>query len=291
MTSPADGSPIAIAEAIPGRRALKRLEPPEPEGSSGSIAICTPWGVSSARPIHGFVGLFCGRCPARRLSTSATRSTNGPVNEQSLRDSNAILAAAGSRTGVGEFIPASPAELARESGLHDRLSVARAMRALMSRGRIAQEGERYRLLDGRPLEPGEPASVRRPVRRRRGQKESKTVEDGPVTYEGIGRAVIERLIEVSADTSELRAALDRARTEADAARKEAVDVRRQAADDRRRAEQLEDEVNALKRRLEMTETNLRTVVEAAKNRPASPLVDTDARAILDILAAKDPGES
>jgi hypothetical protein len=36
----------------------------------------------------------------------------------------------------------------------------------------------------------------------------------------------------------------------------------------------------------MTESNLRTVIEAARNRPASPLEDTDAQAILDILSSK-----
>jgi len=214
------------------------------------------------------------------------------VNEQSLHDSNALLAAAGSRTTVGELIPATPAELARDSDVQDRLSVARAIRALMARGRIAQEGDRYRLLDARPLEPGEPASVRRPSRRRRkgASGDGARAEEETPTYEGIGRAVIERLVELSAGIAELRSALDRARTEADAARREAMEVTRRASDDRRKAESLEDEVNTLKRRLEMTETNLRTVVEAAKNRPASPLEDTDARAILDILAAKETSE-
>jgi hypothetical protein len=40
----------------------------------------------------------------------------------------------------------------------------------------------------------------------------------------------------------------------------------------------------------MTESNLRTVVEAAKARPASPLEDADAQAILDVLAAKQSAE-
>ena len=213
------------------------------------------------------------------------------MNEQSLRDSNSLLASAASRTAVGELIPASPAELARESGVEDRLSVARAIRALMSRGRIAQEGSRYRLLDGRPLEPGETASVRRPIRRKRrleADGDGKPSEEA--TYDGLGRSMIERLIELSAEVSELRTALERARTEGDAARREAIEVTRRAAEDRRRATSLEDEITALKRRLEMTESNLRTVVEAAKNRPSAPLEDSDARAILDILATKTPAE-
>jgi DNA-directed RNA polymerase sigma subunit (sigma70/sigma32) len=211
------------------------------------------------------------------------------VNEQSLRESNALLAAAESRTEVGEFIPASPAELAAESGISDRLSVARAMRALLARGRVAQEGDRYRLVDAKPLEAGEPATVRRPTRRRRAGGFDGQAEERP-TYEGLGRAVIERLIELSAEASELRAALDRARSEAEASRREAVEVTRRAADDRRRAGDLEEEVGGLRRRLEMTEANLRTVVEAAKTRPASPLEDADAQAILDVLATKESAE-
>jgi len=217
------------------------------------------------------------------------RDRTATLNEQSLLESNGLLSAAQDRTEVGQFISASPAELAAASGITDRLSVARAMRALMARGRIAQEGDRYRLLDARPVEPGEPASVRRPVQRRRRGGAQPEPEEGP-TYEGLGRAVIERLIELSADASELRSALDRARIEADAARREAVEVTRRAAQDRRRADGLEDEVGALKRRLEMTEANLRTVVEAAKARPASPLEDADAQAILDVLAAKETAE-
>lgn len=212
------------------------------------------------------------------------------MNAQSLSESNAILSAAAERVEVGDLIPSTPAELAAGSGITNRLSVARAVRALMSRGRIAQEGSRYRLLDARPLEAGEPATVRRPSRRRARQSDDgEVIEDRP-TYEGLGRAVIERLIELSAEAAELRSALDRARVEADAARREAVEVTRRAGEDRRRADGLEDEVGALRRRLEMTETNLRTVVEAAKARPASPLEDADAQAILDVLSARQSAE-
>jgi DNA-directed RNA polymerase sigma subunit (sigma70/sigma32) len=212
------------------------------------------------------------------------------VNEQSLRESNALLAAAQARTEVGQIIRSSPAELAAESGIENRLSAARAVRALIARGRISQDVDGYRLLDARPLAPGEPASVRRPIRRRRRQPAESPSPDGPPTYEQFGKAVIERLIGLSAEAAELRAALDRARGEADAARREAVEVTRRAAEDRRRAADLEEEAGALRRRLEMTEANLRTVVEAAKNRPASPLEDSDARAILDILSTRDGGD-
>jgi uncharacterized membrane protein YccC len=213
------------------------------------------------------------------------------VNERSLAESNALLEAATKRTEPGGLIEATPAELAVEAGIDNRLSIARAVRALLSRGRIAQEGTRYRLLEGRPLEPGEPASVRRPIRRRRKEGDGQVAAgarepEGPPTYDELGRTLIDRLIELNAENAELRSALERARNEAEAARREAVEVARAAAADRRRADGREDEVAALRRRLEMTESNLRTVIEAARNRPASPLEDTDAQAILDILSSK-----
>jgi predicted nuclease with TOPRIM domain len=114
--------------------------------------------------------------------------------------------------------------------------------------------------------------------------------EGPPTYDGLGRSLIERLIEVSAEASELRAALERSRGEAEAARREAVEVNRQAAGDRRRAEQLEDEVTTLRKRVEMTEANLKTVLEAAKGREPTRLEDTDTKAILDILSRKDASQ-
>ena len=206
------------------------------------------------------------------------------MNEQSLKESNALLEAAVARANVGELIPVSPAELADQATITNRLSAARAVRALMARGRIEREGEGYRLLDSRPLEPGEPATVRRPTRRRRDAE--RPGKGGPPTYDEVGRLVIERLIELSAETAELRTSLERARSEAEAARREAMEITRSAGADRRRAQLLEDEIATLKKRLEMTETNLRTVVQAAKDRPASPLDDGDAKAILDILSTR-----
>jgi hypothetical protein len=211
------------------------------------------------------------------------------VNEKSLSESNALLEAASRRTDRGDLIEVTPAELAREAGIDNRLSIARAVRALLARGRIAQEGTGYRLLESRPLEVGEPATVHRPIRRRRrkGEEDGKAAEpEGPPTYDDLGRTLIDRLVELNAEVSELRSALERARNEAEAARHEAVEVARSAAADRRRAEGREDEVATLRRQLEMTESNLRTVIEAARNRPASPLEDTDAQAILDILSSK-----
>ena len=206
------------------------------------------------------------------------------MNDQSLRESNAMLAAASARWQPGQRIEASPAELAEEAGLASRLAAARAIRALIARGRIEQDGRGYRLLDARPLGQGEPTSVRRPVRRRKRGRPRGEEDEGLPTYEQVGRVVIERLIELSAESAEMRAALERARAEAEAARREALEVNRAAADDRRRVKAMEDEVTTLRRRLEMTEGNLRSLVQAARQRPAAPLEDTDAKAILDILS-------
>lgn len=209
------------------------------------------------------------------------------MNEQSLRESNALLAAAAARVGPGELIPATPAELAAESGIENRLAVARAVRALLARGRLEQEGDRYRLLDATPLEPGERATVRRPSRRRATRRREPAEEEGLPTYEQVGRAIVDRLIELSAETSELRSALERSRAEAEAARREALDAARAAARDRKRMGDLEEEAATVRRRLEMTEANLRSIVEAARSRPASPIENSDAQAILDVLSKRD----
>lgn len=207
------------------------------------------------------------------------------VNEQSLRESNAILEAAAGLVQVGEVVPAPPAELARRSGIDNRLAVARAVRALLARGRLSQEGNRYRLVDARPLQPGEGVTVRRPSRRRSTRK-APAREEVP-TYEQVGRAIVDRLIELSAETAELRTALERARKEADAARHEALEATRAASRDRQRMQDRLQETDALRRRLEMTEANLRRIIEAAKGRPAQPMEDEDARAILDVLSKRD----
>jgi chromosome segregation ATPase len=207
------------------------------------------------------------------------------VNEQSLRESNAILEAAAKRVEVGEVVTAPPAELARESGIENRLAVARAVRALLARGRLSQEGNRYRLVDARPLEPGERVTVRRPSRRKAARKAEP--ESEVPTYEQVGRAIVERLIELSAETAELRSALERARKEGDAARHEALEATRAAARDRQRIQDRLQETDTLRRRLEMTEANLRRIIEAAKGRTAQPMEDADARAILDVLSKRD----
>lgn len=207
------------------------------------------------------------------------------MNEQSLRESNGLLEAAARRAGPGELIPATPAELAAESGIANRLAIARAVRALLARGRLSQEGDRYRLLDARPLEPGEPATVRRPTRRR--PKAAPQLSDGVPTYEQVGRSIVERLIELSAEVAELRAALERARRESEAARREALEATRSAARERQRVLDADQEARALRQRLEMTEANLRRIIDSAKGRTAAPMEDTDAKAILDVLSRRD----
>ena len=206
------------------------------------------------------------------------------MNEQSLKESNAILEAAVARAPAGEVIPVSPAQLADDAGIVNRLSAARAFRALMARGRIQREGDDYRLVDARPVDAGERATVKRPSRRRSRRAEA---DERVPTYEQVGRVVIDRLIELSAENAELRVAVERSRGEGEAARREAMEAQRTASADRRRVQTLEDEITVLNRRLEMTEANLRNIVQAAQTRRASPLDDGDAKAILDILSTTE----
>ena len=88
---------------------------------------------------------------------------DGTVNEQSLDRVNAFLAAAAERTEVGEVMDVTPAEMGRDLGFPDALSTARAVRALSARKRLEPAQGSYRLLDARPVQPGEKESVgRRP---------------------------------------------------------------------------------------------------------------------------------
>jgi hypothetical protein len=64
------------------------------------------------------------------------------VNEQSLERVNAFLTAVAQRTQKGDLLEATPAELGRELGFPDPLSIARAVRALVAR-RLVPAGGRY----------------------------------------------------------------------------------------------------------------------------------------------------
>ncbi|MEX2274812.1 MAG: hypothetical protein WEA10_04505 [Actinomycetota bacterium] len=95
------------------------------------------------------------------------------MNELSLERANAFLGAMASRTAVGEIAPVTPVQISRELDFGPPLVAARAVRALIARRRLEPvEGGGYRLLDARPIEPGEPESLPRPKRTRKPKKVS-----------------------------------------------------------------------------------------------------------------------
>ena len=77
------------------------------------------------------------------------------MNDLSLQRANSFLAAVSQRVAVGETLQETPAEIGRDLDLPDPLSTARAVRALIARRRLEPANGSYRLLDARPLDPGE----------------------------------------------------------------------------------------------------------------------------------------
>jgi hypothetical protein len=203
-----------------------------------------------------------------------------PVNQESLDRANAFLAAFAARAEPGELIEVSPAELGREIGGPEPLAAARAVRALLARKRLEAEDGRYRVLDARPVEPGEREQVSRPRRSDR-QREPRTkaasAGGGRATYSEIGREVVERTIELGREVGTLRGQLR-------AAREEAREAREARDESERRSGQLAARVKELEGRAEMAEANLRTLLAAAKGTGRDAQVgDTEMEAILGVL--------
>ena len=215
------------------------------------------------------------------------------MNQESLQRANAFLAAVAGRASAGELVDLSPAELGREIGVDEPLAAARAVRALLARRRLETVDGRYRLLDARPIEPGEREQVPRPRRPRQQRSSAKTeraAEPGGrkrTAYSDIGREAVERLIELGREVGTLRGAL---RT----AREEAREGQARRDDAERRASTLGARVKELEARAEMAESNLRTLLAAARGAGRdAPVGDTEMEAILGVLkggAASDPAE-
>jgi chromosome segregation ATPase len=204
------------------------------------------------------------------------------VNEESLQRANAFLAAVAARATVGELVDLSPAELGKEIGVVEPLAAARAVRALLARRRLEAVDGRYRLLDVSPIEAGEREQVPRP--RRSARRQPRQEQPGRATYSEIGREVVERTIELGREVGTLRGQLR-------AAREEARESREAREESDRRAQQLSVKVKELEARAEMAETNLRTLLAAAKGtgRDAT-LGDSEMEAILGVLKG-EPGET
>lgn len=203
---------------------------------------------------------------------------------------NSFLAAASARTEVGEVLDVTPAEIGRELGFPDALSTARAVRALIARKRLVPAMGSYRLLDARPVDAAEKEALGRRPRKTRARSED---SDGPRSgrpsgspaYSDMGRAVVDRVVELGREAAELRASLRTAREDA----REARQTRDEAAS---RARSLADKNRELEARAEMAESNLRTLLATAKVKETTlkdePVSDTEMAAILGIL--KENGE-
>jgi hypothetical protein len=204
------------------------------------------------------------------------------VNEQSLEAANAFLRVAASSINAGDFLDQPPADIGKQAGLANPLAVARAVRALAARRRLEVEDGRYRLLDARPLDPGEPESVPRAPRRRKPRRKGTARADAPgaerrASYADLGRAVIERVIELGREAGEAMAGSDHLRREA----KENKAARIEAE---QRASKLFERVKELEAKLDMAEANLRTVLAAARGRGATAgPTDNEMEALLRIL--------
>jgi uncharacterized membrane protein YccC len=210
------------------------------------------------------------------------------MNQESLERANAFLAAVAGKAQPGGLVELSPTEIGRAIGVSEPLAAARAVRALLARKRIESVDGKYRLLDARPIEPGEREQIPRP-RRRAGAKadarESRSARDpGKLTYGGIGREVVDRLVDLGREVATLRAA---SRT----AREEAREAREAKDDAERRAQSLAARVRELESRVEMAEGNLRTLLATARGAGREvPVGDTEMEAILGVLKGEREGE-
>ncbi len=212
------------------------------------------------------------------------------VNEQSLNRVNAFLAAAAERTQVGDVMSVTPAEIGRELGFPDALSTARAVRALIARRRLEPAQGSYRLLGTEPVDADEKESIGRRSRKPRqpgpgAASEAKT-SSGSARYSDLGRAVVDRLVDLGREAAEMRGALRSAREETSELRQ----ARDEAAG---RSRTLAEKVRELEARAEMAESNLRTLLATVRASTAegsvrdAKVTDSEMEAILGVLKGSD----
>ncbi len=204
------------------------------------------------------------------------------MNDESLRRANAFLAAVAGRVQIGDILVETPAEIGRDLGLPDPLSTARAVRALIARKRLESANGSYRLLDSRPLDPGEREALER-QRRPRGPRVGRASAGGSPAYSDLGRAVADRLIDLGRENAQLRAELRQAR-------EELRDARALRDDADRRARSLSERTKELEGRAEMAEANLRALLASARGREVkadAQVGDAEMAAILGVLKGED----
>ena len=199
------------------------------------------------------------------------------MNDQSLERTNALLAAVASRVAVGEVLQGSPADVGRAAGIDDALAVARAMRALLSRGRLEVADGGYRLKDPRPVAAGERGAFlprERPAKR---AANAASAGETPATYSEVGREAIDRLIDLGKEVATLR-------TEVRTAREEVRTARTARLEAEERAESLQGRLRELESRAEMAERNLRTLLAGARGGGKdTPVASGEMEAILGVL--------
>jgi len=207
------------------------------------------------------------------------------MNDESLGRVNAFLAAVAERTTVGEILDVTPAEVGRDLGFPDALSTARAVRALIARKRLEPAQGSYRLLDDTPVDAKEREALGRRPRKPRehaAPAAGRTRGSGAdLTYSDLGRASVDRLIDLGREVGSLRAGLR-------AAREEARESRQARDEAERRASTLTDRVRELEARAEMAESNLRTLLASARTTDApkrTDVSDSEMEAILGVLKA------
>jgi hypothetical protein len=209
------------------------------------------------------------------------------MNEQSLDRVNAFLAACAERVQPGEVLDVTPAEIGRDLGFPDALSTARVVRALIARKRLEPSMGSYRLLSGEPVGAQEKEAIGRKPRKRksttaRSPRSARSTSGGGATYSDMGRAAVDRLVDLGREVATLRAGLR-------SAREEARDAREARLEAERRAESLSGRVRDLEQRAEMAESNLRTLLASARgSQRDSTIADSEMEAILGVL--KGEGE-
>jgi hypothetical protein len=217
------------------------------------------------------------------------------VNEESLSRVNAFLAAVADRTEVGAVMDVTPAEVGRDLGFPDALSTARAVRALIARKRLEAAMGSYRLLDPDPVGASEKEALGRPPRRPRapkganeaGSRGSGKSRSDQLSYSDIGRAAVDRLIDLGREVATVRAGLR-------AAREESRQARQSRDDAEQRARTLGERVRELEARAEMAEVNLRTVLASARAKDVvrqASVSDSEMQAILGILKTGEESDA
>jgi hypothetical protein len=222
----------------------------------------------------------------RSQNSNHTAGSTTVVNQQSLQSANDFLRVASGTIAPGQFLDRAPTDIGKDAGIPNPLAVARAVRALAARRRLEMVDGRYRLLDPAPLGIGEPESVPRSPRRRKtrkrpaagtGRAETAASGDRRPTYAELGRAVVDRLIELGRETGEALGLADNLRREVKENRAARIDAEQRASRHFERIKELEH-------KLEMAEANLRTVLAAARGRGATAApTDNEMEAVLRIL--------